>query len=111
MAENGRDSASGSAGLVTAGTSEGSTGAAGPDGTSGPGGTDGGTSIGTTDDSVETGGNPPYSDVGNPGEDTGGEPQMGCQAVDFLFVIDNSVSMQNEQEALVGACARRRRTM
>ncbi|MEM9460640.1 MAG: hypothetical protein AAGF11_41105 [Myxococcota bacterium] len=31
------------------------------------------------------------------------EPTEGCQAVDFLFVIDNSVSMENEQAALVAA--------
>lgn len=44
----------------------------------------------------------PLFDLG--GADTvTGEPMPGCQAVDFLFVIDNSVSMDNEQEALVGA--------
>src|SRR5687767_9071534 len=32
-----------------------------------------------------------------------GTPQEGCEAVDFLFVIDNSASMENKQAALVGA--------
>lgn len=97
--EIGRDSASASAGLMTAGASGGSTGAAGAEGTSGDEGTDGGAPLDTTD----AGGETPYFDVGNAGEGSGGEPEMGCQAVDFLFVIDNSVSMQNEQEALIGA--------
>lgn len=44
----------------------------------------------------------PNFDLGGVGTVTG-EPMPGCQAVDFLFVIDNSVSMDNEQEALVGA--------
>ncbi|MCH9681269.1 MAG: hypothetical protein K0V04_07545, partial [Deltaproteobacteria bacterium] len=35
--------------------------------------------------------------------DDGLIPEEGCQAVDFLFVIDNSVSMEGEQAALVGA--------
>jgi hypothetical protein len=41
--------------------------------------------------------------------DLGGEegtppaPEAGCRRVDFLFVIDNSVSMQDNQAALVGA--------
>ncbi|WAS90806.1 hypothetical protein [Nannocystis punicea] len=42
------------------------------------------------------------------GEDTGpidpmpetGEPEGGCQKIDFLFVVDNSGSMAEEQEAL-----------
>lgn len=37
------------------------------------------------------------------GTTTGVDPVVKCQAVDFLFVIDNSVSMGAEQEALVGA--------
>jgi hypothetical protein len=35
--------------------------------------------------------------------DDGPIPDGGCRAVDFLFVIDNSVSMEGEQTALVGA--------
>lgn len=55
---------------------------------------------GESDDATDGGG--PLFDLG--GADTTGTTMMpGCQAVDFLFVIDNSVSMQNEQEALVGA--------
>jgi hypothetical protein len=35
--------------------------------------------------------------------DDGPIPDEGCRAVDFLFVIDNSVSMEGEQAALVEA--------
>lgn len=38
-----------------------------------------------------------------PSVDDGNTPQEGCRAVDFVFVIDNSVSMENEQAALVEA--------
>ncbi len=38
---------------------------------------------------------------GEPGE--GGEPDTGCTKVDFLFVVDNSVSMNGEQDNLVAA--------
>jgi hypothetical protein len=37
------------------------------------------------------------------GADDGLIPDDGCRKVDFLFVIDNSVSMENEQTALVEA--------
>lgn len=42
-------------------------------------------------------------DVGT--EDPGGlpEPMTGCNKVDFLFVIDNSASMDNEQSTLIDA--------
>jgi hypothetical protein len=46
----------------------------------------------------------PHFDVGNAesgGASTGAE--MGCQKVDFLFVIDNSSSMEDDQEALIEA--------
>jgi hypothetical protein len=38
---------------------------------------------------------------GDPGE--GGPPDTGCKKVDFLFVVDNSVSMNGEQDNLVAA--------
>lgn len=38
-----------------------------------------------------------------PGADDGMTPEEGCRAVDFVFIIDNSVSMENEQAALVEA--------
>lgn len=38
---------------------------------------------------------------GSPG--TGGGSGTGCDKVDFLFVIDNSVSMQDQQTALIGS--------
>jgi hypothetical protein len=46
----------------------------------------------------------PIFDVGaaETGGGSGGT-ESGCQKVDFLFVIDNSASMENEQEALIGA--------
>ena len=49
-----------------------------------------------------TSGDSPNFDLGG-GSSDGGEPHNGCRAVDFIFVIDNSISMENEQEALVGA--------
>jgi len=57
------------------------------------------------DDDDDDGPGGPAFDLGS-GDDgvgTTGEMMEGCQAVDFLFVIDNSVSMGGEQEALVGA--------
>jgi len=43
-------------------------------------------------------------DVGN-GDPNGGDPDgdAGCQKVDFLFVIDNSGSMEDEQQNLIGS--------
>jgi hypothetical protein len=53
------------------------------------------------DESPDSG---PQFDVGSAetGIGTSGGAQ-GCQKVDFLFVIDNSASMENEQDALIGA--------
>jgi hypothetical protein len=71
------------------------------------GGTDGANSDGPGSDSSDdsAGGSAgPIFDVGS--GDTDGampDPEAGCRKVDFLFVIDNSVSMENEQDALVGA--------
>ena len=61
---------------------------------------DGGATSGDDDD--DDGGGPafdlPPADDGDPlGEDE------GCKRVDFLFVVDNSVSMEDNQAALVGA--------
>ena len=50
-------------------------------------------------DSADGGGS--VFDVGNAGDGEVPEEEVGCQAVDFLFVIDNSASMENEQDALV----------
>jgi hypothetical protein len=47
-------------------------------------------------------GSTPSFDLGG-GADEGPIPEQGCRAVDFLFVIDNSVSMESEQSALVEA--------
>jgi hypothetical protein len=43
----------------------------------------------------------PKLDVGAP--DTGGIPSDGCQKVDFLFVVDNSISMGDEQNNLANS--------
>ncbi len=60
-----------------------------PGGSSGAGGT---TEAG--DDSSESGDPPPASGVDPDGA-------VGCEAVDFLFVIDNSGSMADEQQHLI----------
>ena len=89
-------------GRAGAGTNPGITGIG--DGTAGDGGTaDGGG--GSGDASADGTGGPKF-DIGNGSAATAGDglmPDEGCQAVDFLFVIDNSVSMEGEQSALVGA--------
>lgn len=48
-------------------------------------------------------GGPPLFDLGSADDGTGSMPTDGCQRVDFLFVIDNSVSMEDNQASLVGA--------
>lgn len=55
-------------------------------------------------DSVDTGmsATTPVFDLGSADGETG-TPEAGCQRVDFLFVIDNSVSMEDNQASLVGA--------
>ncbi len=48
------------------------------------------------------GGAPPEAGGGGAGfEGSGGGAMDGCKKVDFLFVVDNSVSMNDEQDALV----------
>ncbi len=74
------------------------------DGTAGEGTTGPGQG-GTADESADGSGGGQKFDVGNGAgtADDGLTPEEGCQAVDFLFVIDNSVSMEGEQAALVDA--------
>lgn len=43
----------------------------------------------------------PRFDVGDPSGGTAGDGQNGCKKADFLFVVDNSGSMQSEQAQLV----------
>ncbi|MBC8067184.1 MAG: hypothetical protein IAG13_02530 [Deltaproteobacteria bacterium] len=45
----------------------------------------------------------PFFDIGSADDGISTMPEAGCQRVDFLFVIDNSVSMDDQQAALVGA--------
>ena len=61
-----------------------------------------GTSVPATDDSGVT--TTPKFDVGETADVvTTGEPDTGCKKVDFLFVIDNSASMQDNQAALIAS--------
>ena len=60
---------------------------------------------GPTSPSTTTGFDPKL-DVGVDREtetDSGGEPSKGCKKVDFLFVIDNSGSMADEQQSLIAS--------
>jgi hypothetical protein len=98
--EDGRDAGSGaSIGTVSigsAGETAGDSGAASEgDGDSAPASS----GHAASDDS---GDHTPSFDIGSADDGTG--PIVdGCQRVDFLFVIDNSVSMEDQQAALVGA--------
>jgi hypothetical protein len=55
---------------------------------------------GTTDDAT---GGPKFDIGGGETDTTTAPPEMGCDKVDFLFVIDNSASMEDNQDALVAA--------
>jgi hypothetical protein len=61
------------------------------------------TAGGADDDGLDSADGSPSFDLGGAEAGDGFMPEEGCQAVDFLFVIDNSVSMENNQAALVGA--------
>ncbi|RMG99061.1 MAG: hypothetical protein D6705_04270 [Deltaproteobacteria bacterium] len=71
----------------------------------------GDTSAGSSDTAASSSGSGgetsgPKFDVGDSGETAGGDDgggQMGCKKVDFLFVIDNSGSMAEEQSALIAS--------
>jgi hypothetical protein len=71
--------------------------------TSSDGGTEG-VSEGMTSDPTTTTGGLPKLDVGSAetGNQTGGQ-EMGCRKVDFLFIIDNSGSMGDEQKSLIAS--------
>ena len=61
-----------------------------------------GTSVPATDDTGMT--TVPKFDVAETGDViTTGAPDMGCKKVDFLFVIDNSASMEDNQAALIAS--------
>ncbi|MCB9568848.1 MAG: hypothetical protein H6710_16805 [Myxococcales bacterium] len=100
---------------ATATTSSGSEGSSSGSGSSGGGGSETGTGDGTSStgaatvtDTATTGTSTSTSTsttTGDPttgGDTTTGGPE-GCKRVDFLFVIDNSVSMEGEQAALKAA--------
>ena len=96
--DGGRSGQPGGPGLASAGETGASDAGDGEDATESAG-NDAGDAA--DDGSDGSGGGNPIFDVGN--ADTGEQPEeeVGCQAVDFLFVIDNSASMENEQDALV----------
>jgi hypothetical protein len=83
--EDGRQTGSSGSGFesLTAGETEGS---------------EGGTDAGSAEGGGTSG---PGFDLGNADGEVPGDE--GCQRVDFMFVIDNSVSMDNEQAQLVAA--------
>ena len=70
------------------------------------GATSEGSSDTTGDDGGANGGGPRFDvmpgDSGG-GADDGNGSDMGCKKVDFLFVIDNSNSMEEEQQRLIAA--------
>jgi hypothetical protein len=65
---------------------------------------DGLTTLDPDDDGEEEDGDDgdPLFDVGDEetGGNTGGDAETGCEKVDLLFVVDNSGSMEDEQESL-----------
>ena len=61
-----------------------------------------GDSIGEDGDSIGDNGDGPLLDVAS-GGDEGIMPMEGCRGVDFLFVIDNSGSMDDEQANLISS--------
>jgi hypothetical protein len=99
----GRDGASGG-GLATLGSaSDGSSGGLDTEGDSAAD-PSGGASTDPTGGGPDGDSGSPAFDVGGSGTGDAGEPpEAGCQAVDFLFVIDNSVSMDPRQAALIEA--------
>lgn len=80
----------------TAGPSAGAGGGKGGGGGSSASG-GGGTAAGGSGGGVNIGGG------GASGSGAGGSGPTGCEKIDFLFVVDNSVSMENEQDQLVAA--------
>jgi hypothetical protein len=94
--------ASGGSGALTAsGGSENATDESPPDGATSEGG---GPTSGSSNGAADSGGDEPTFDVGtdDPPPPTCGprDDDCGCNAVDLLFVIDNSGSMQPYQDAL-----------
>ncbi len=67
---------------------------------------DGGTGTGPTsgvDTGESSGGAAPKLDVPSGETESGGPTGDGCQKVDFLFVLDNSISMGDEQQNLANS--------
>jgi hypothetical protein len=98
--ENG-ERGSGTAGI---GSASASAGTSGDDATGGEAGDGPGNGPGEGGSGDGPGSNSGVFDVGN--ADSGGGSTglgQGCQKVDFLFVIDNSASMEDDQEALIGS--------
>ena len=90
-------------GTVGIGSASASTGTGGMDAGSGQEAGSGGPGSGQEAGSGGPGSEGPSFDVGSEPTSGTGSGEDGCQKVDFLFVIDNSASMDDEQAALIGA--------
>src|SRR5689334_16793464 len=92
--------ASGSGGSVSIGSITTNPGESGGEGTEAGDGTDD-PSGAASDDSGADGasGGTPYFDIGSADDGTGVLPDPGCQRVDFMFIVDNSVSMEDNQQS------------
>ena len=66
-----------------------------------PGGNDGGADADSDGDSDSDSDSDGDSDAGNDCDDSDTNCINGCEGVDFLFVIDNSGSMEDEQQHLI----------
>ncbi len=98
----------GTSDLFTTGTSSSAPGSTGEPSTGASGAGSSGTGASGDSGSAGSGGSgSPKFDVGQGGMTTGGGDggggDMGCRGIDFLFVVDNSGSMIDEQLALVSS--------
>jgi hypothetical protein len=97
--DDGRETSGSGVASIGPGSSPGE-GTASESGDTDPGGTAAGTAEGGSDGTAATTTDGLKFDLAG-----GGDMQVddGCQAVDFMFVIDNSISMQDQQNALKAA--------
>lgn len=106
MSGTGVSSATSATTATTPGTTSATTNSSNSGGgsTSSDGGTEGVSEGMTSDPTTTTTGGLPKLDVGSAetGVETGGQ-EMGCRKVDFLFIVDNSGSMGDEQQSLIAS--------
>ncbi|MEM6295355.1 MAG: hypothetical protein AAGA54_29045 [Myxococcota bacterium] len=91
-----RDDEPGAIPITAGGLDDGGTTSSAGDGENGEDGESGGDSAGSGPGGV--------FDVGAPPSNTGGDatpPEKGCSKIDFVFVVDNSLSMEDDQANLV----------